>query len=82
MTKEDIASTYSAALNSVELINKDNDPNVGETEQQWKDRIKCNVDHLETIKAYTKEDGTTSIWTTEDFTGIDEAIITGKAHIA
>ena len=39
---------------------------------------KRNVDHLEIIKAYKKVDGTTSIWTSEDFTAIDAAITSGK----
>ena len=40
--------------------------------------IKRNVEHLETIKAYKKEDDTTSIWTSESFTDIDAAIVKGK----
>ena len=40
--------------------------------------IQRNTEHLEIIKAYTKTDGTTSIWTTEDFTAIDAAITAGK----
>ena len=49
-----------------------------ETEDEWKDRIKRNVEHLEIIKDYKKLDETTSIWTSEDFTAIDAAIVTGK----
>ena len=49
-----------------------------DTEAEWKAYIKRNTDHLEIIKAYTKTDGTTSIWTTEDFTAIDAAITAGK----
>ena len=30
------------------------------------------------IKTYKKEDGTTSIWTTEDFTEQDAAVTLGK----
>ena len=41
--------------------------------------MKRNVEHLETIKAYKKEDGSTSIWTSESFTAIDAAISAGKA---
>ena len=41
--------------------------------------MKRNVEHLETIKAYKKEDDTTSIWTSESFTAIDAAITSGKA---
>ena len=40
--------------------------------------IKRNEVHLETIKAYKKVDGTTSIWTSEDFTAIDAAVTSGK----
>ena len=34
--------------------------------------------NLETVKNYKKLDGTTSIWTSEDFTAIDAAIVAGK----
>ena len=78
-TAEEIAQIFSAAGDSVTLINSDTSKDDNETEQEWKDRIKRNVDHLEIIKAYKKVDGTTSIWTTEDFTAIDAAIVTGKA---
>ena len=44
----------------------------------FKDKIKRNVEHLEIIKAYKKVDDTTSIWTSEDFTAIDAAIVAGK----
>ena len=40
--------------------------------------IERNVTHLELIKAYKKLDGTTSIWTSEDFTAINAAITAGK----
>ena len=49
-----------------------------DTEDEWKDTIKRNVEHLEIIKAYKKVDETTSIWTSEDFTDIDAAITSGK----
>jgi len=52
-----------------------------ETTDEYKDRIGRNVEHLETIKAYKKEDKTTSIWTSEDFTAIDKAITDGKAKL-
>ena len=77
-TAEEVAQIFSAAGDSVTLINTETSKNDGETEQEWKDRIKRNVDHLEIIKAYKKADETTSIWTTEDFTAIDAAIVTGK----
>ena len=78
-TAEEIAQIFSAAGDSVTLINSDTSKDDNETEQEWKDRIKRNVDHLEIIKAYKKLDETTSIWTTEDFTAIDAAIVKGKA---
>jgi len=77
-TADEIAAIFSAAGDSVTLINTDSSANAGETDAEWKDRIKRNVDHLEIIKAYKKLDGTTSIWTSEDFTAIDAAIVTGK----
>ncbi len=81
-TADDIAKIFRNAGDSVTLINTDTTKRSNETEQEWKDRIKCNVDHLEGVKAYKKDDGTTSLWTTEDFTEIDAAITAGKARIA
>jgi len=49
-----------------------------ETTDEYKERIKRNVEHLEIIKGYKKEDETTSIWTSESFTAIDAAIVAGK----
>ena len=77
-TTDEIAQIFSAAGDSVTLINTETAKRADETEQEWKDRIKRNTDHLEIIKAYKKEDGTTSIWTSEDFTAIDAAITSGK----
>jgi len=75
-TADEIAAIFSAAGDSVTVINtaKTSD----ETDDDYKDRIKRNVEHLETIKAYKKLDGTTSIWTTESFKSIDAAIVKGK----
>ena len=81
-TADEIAQIFKAAGDSATLINTDTAKKADESEQDWKDRIKRNTDHLELIKDYKKEDGTTSIWTTEDFTDIDAAIISGKALIA
>ena len=81
-TAEEVARIFTAAGDSVTLINRDTAKEDNETEQDWNDRIKRNTDHLELIKEYKKEDGTTSIWTTEDFTDIDAAIVSGKALIA
>ena len=76
-TADEIAQIFSAAGDSVTVINtaKTSD----ETDAEYKDKIKRNVEHLEIIKAYKKEDGTTSIWGSEDFTAIDAAISAGKA---
>ena len=81
-TTDEVAQIFKSAGDSVTLINTDTAKKSNETEQEWKDRIKRNTDHLEIIKAYKKEDGTTSIWTTEDFTAIDAAITAGKTRIA
>ena len=75
-TSDEIAAIFSAAGDSVTVVNtaKTSD----ETDDDYKDKIKRNVEHLEIIKAYKKLDGTTSIWTSEDFTAIDKAITDGK----
>ena len=77
-TADEIVKIYSAAGDSVTLINTDTTKNDNETDAEWKDRIKRNVEHLEIIKGYKKLDETTSIWTSEDFTAIDKAIDDGK----
>ena len=83
-TTEIIADIFSAAGDSVTLINRDANyaawverTATGETEAEWKEMIKRNVDHLEIIKAYKHEHGS-SIWTSEAFTAIDAAIVKGK----
>ena len=75
-TVDEVAEIFSAAGDSVTLINGGKPE--WETADEWKDTVKRNVEHLEIIKAYKKLDGTTSIWTTEDFTAIDKAIVDGK----
>ena len=88
-TADEIAAIFSAAGDSVTVINADasysayttRTPST-DTEAEWKAYIKRNTDHPEIIKAYTKTDGTTSIWTSESFTDIDAAITTGKALYA
>ena len=76
-TKEVIADIFKYAGDSVTLINTETSKGEFETEEVWKERIKRNVDHLEIIKGYKDEDDK-SIWTTEDFTAIDKAIVDGK----
>ena len=85
-TADEIAAIYSAAGDSVTVINGDASYSAYttrtgsiDTEAEWKERIQRNVEHLEIIKAYTKTDGTTSIWTSESFTDIDAAITKGKS---
>ena len=78
-TAEDVEAIFKAAGDSVTVING-NKVN-GQTDADWKAELKRNVEHLEIIKAYKKEDGTTSIWTTENFTAIDAAITSGKSKI-
>ena len=75
-TTDEIAAIFAAAGDSVTVIGVAKTEE--ETEAEWKDRVKRNVDHLEIIKGYKKLDETTSIWTTENFTAIDAAIVTGK----
>ena len=75
-TTEEIAAIFTNAGDSVTVINRLATLESLTTEE--KERVKRNVEHLEIIKAFTKEDGTTSIWTTEDFTEQDAAVILGK----
>ena len=77
-TADEVAAIFSAAGDSVTVIGVDRDAD-NETVDEYKDKIKRNVEHLETIKAYKKLDETTSIWTSESFTAIDAAITAGKA---
>ena len=75
-TADEIAAIYSAAGDSVTVIGTAKTSN--ETDDEFKDRIKRNVEHLEIIKGYKKLDETTSIWGSESFTAIDKAIVDGK----
>ena len=75
-TAEEILEIFTNAGDSVTVIGTAKTEN--ETDDEFKDKIKRNVEHLEIIKAYKKEDETTSIWTSEDFTAIDAAVVAGK----
>ena len=75
-TADEIAAIYSAAGESVTVIGTAKTED--ETDDEFKDRIKRNVEHLEIIKGYKKLDETTSIWGSESFTAIDKAIVDGK----
>ena len=77
-TADEIAKIFSTAGDSVTLIAIPRNA-ADETADEYKKKIKANVEHLEIIKTYKKEDGTTSIWTSESFTAIDKAITDGKA---
>jgi len=70
---EEIAGTYSAALDSVTLINGDKPE--GEEDAEWSNTLQRNVDHLEIVVAK-------DFWTTEDLTPLTDAITAGKAKIA
>ena len=76
LTSDEIAKIFTNAGDSVTVIGTAQTSD--ETDDEFKAKIKRNVEHLEIIKAYTKTDGTTSIWTSEDFTAIDAAIVAGK----
>ena len=75
-TADEIAAIYSAAGDSVTVIGTAKTED--ETDDEFKAKIKRNVEHLEIIKGYKKLDETTSIWTSESFTAIDKAIVDGK----
>jgi len=76
-TADEVAQIFSAAGDSVTLINSVAGQSTITDDD--KDTLKRNVDHLEIIKAYKKEDETTSIWGSEDFTAIDAAVTLGKS---
>tara|TARA_X000001382_G_C3066426_1_gene146055 strand:+ start:281 stop:538 length:258 start_codon:yes stop_codon:yes gene_type:complete len=79
-TTDEVAAIFTAAGDSVTVINGNKESD--ETNADWKAKLQRNVDHLEIIKAYKKEDGTTSIWGSENFTAIDAAVTSGKSKIA
>ena len=79
-TTEEVAQVFSAAGDSVTVVNAEVAKSSLTDEE--KARLKRNVDHLVIIKAYKKEDGTTSIWTSESFTAIDAAVTAGKAKLS
>ena len=75
-TADEIAAIFAAAGDSVTVIGTAQASD--ETDDEFKEKIQRNVEHLEIIKAYKKLDETTSIWTSEDFTAIDAAVVAGK----
>ncbi len=76
-TADEVAAIFTVAGDSVTVINSGKPSDYSDAE--WKETAKRNWQHLEYIKAYKKEDNTTSIWTSENFTAIDAAITAGKA---
>jgi len=83
-TADEIAADFVAMGHSVAVIT---DVIAGDSmaDEEAVDRqaaVDRNVEHLELMKAMKKEDGTTSIWTTESFTAIDAAVTAGKNHTA
>ena len=76
-TTDEVAKIYTSSGDSVTLINSIVAQSTITDED--KDTLKRNVEHLELIKAYKKEDGTTSIWGSENFTAHDAAVTAGKA---
>jgi hypothetical protein len=75
-TPEEIEELYVLILHTVDDLNTLY--NQEEISEQDITKIKEKVETVETIKAYKKEDGTTSIWTAEDFTAQDAAVTLGK----
>tara|TARA_B100001250_G_C19244003_1_gene547713 strand:+ start:274 stop:522 length:249 start_codon:yes stop_codon:yes gene_type:complete len=78
-TTEEVTDLFTKGEASVTVINRL--AALSSLTDEQKADIKRNVDHLEIIKAYKKEDGTTSIWTTEDWTTKDNAITLGKSKL-
>ena len=76
-TTAEVAEIFRVAGHSVDIINGSKFS--GYTDDQWKTKLKRNVQHLEVIKTWKQEDEETSIWTTEDFTAINAAITSGKS---
>jgi hypothetical protein len=64
LTPEQIAKHYSAAMDSVNLINAGQPESM--TDEDWADTVKRNKEHLEIMVAK-------DFWTTEDLTPLQEA---------
>ena len=77
-TTDEIATLFAHGEHSVTLINTL--AAKSSLTDDEKDTIDRNVRHLEIIKAY-KHDNGSSIWTTEDWTTKDNAITLGKSKL-
>ena len=80
--EQTVTEILTAATDSVTLINEVNGGSynvTGMTQAKINKMVQCNVDHLETILAYTDPDvaGDSS-----DKSSYTDAITTGKAYIA
>jgi hypothetical protein len=75
-TAEEIAQDYTAMGHSVELINGiiDGSKMVDESEEDKKDCVKRNVEHLELMVAK-------DYWTNEDMKAVNSAIQSGNTYI-
>ena len=76
-TTEEVAQIFTNAGDSVTLINRIAAQDTITDED--KETLERNVRHLEIIRAYKKEDGTTSIWGSENFSTHEAAITLGKS---
>jgi hypothetical protein len=76
-TAEEIAQDYTAMGHSVELINGiiDGSKMADETDEDKKDCVKRNVDHLELMVAK-------DFWTDEDMNDVESAITAGNNYTA
>jgi len=70
LTAEEIARHYSAAMNSVNLLNAGKPSDMDDAE--WADTVQRNVEHLKIMVAK-------DFWTDEDLTPLNDAI---AAHAA
>ena len=77
LTTDEIAKIFTNAGKSAALLNAEED----EDNPLPTDKIRRNVEHLELIKTYKNNAGN-SIWTTEDFTSINNAIAAGNAKLS
>ena len=73
LTSEQIAQHYSAAMDSVNLINAGQPE--GMTDEDWADCVSRNVEHLKIMVAK-------DFWTDEDMTAANAAIVAGNAYTA
>ena len=80
LSSEEVTEIFTNAGDSVSVIQKL--ASLSSLTDAQKAEIKRNVDHLELIKSYKKEDRITSIWTgNEDFSAQDAAVTLGKSKL-